>query len=81
MLTTYPQFSHRGVAKALLERIEQLARLAGCTISSIEVIDENDRALRLYEQLCCRLSEQRSVLADTAHPYHGNVLLLTKMVP
>lgn len=80
MLATYPHFRHQGVGSALMARVDPLARQRGCTLSSIEVFDENSGALRLYERLGYRVIGQRPVVEHTSHPYRGNVLLLTRNV-
>ncbi len=80
MLATYPQFRHRGVGTALMERVDGLARQAGCTLSSVEVFEENSAARRLYERLGYRISAARPVVEHASHPYRGKVLLLVREV-
>lgn len=44
-----PAFRGRGVAKALLDRLEQEARRRGCCKITLEVLSENRRALSIYQ--------------------------------
>ena len=80
MIATYPEFRNKGVGTALMERVDGLAKEAGCTLSSIEVFDENSGALRLYKRLGYRVIETRPVVAHPSHPYRGNIVLLVREV-
>ena len=44
-----PVFRRRGVARALLARMEESAREAGCTAIELHVAADNSEALALYE--------------------------------
>jgi GNAT superfamily N-acetyltransferase len=43
-----PAYRGRGIAAALLERLESEARAAGCCKLTLEVLEENQRARRVY---------------------------------
>lgn len=81
MIATYPKFRHQGVGTALMECVDPLARQAGCTLSSIEVFEENHDALRLYERLGYRVIEKRPVVEHPSYLYRGSILLLVRRVP
>lgn len=80
MLAAYPAFRNRSVGTRLMEQVDSLARAAGCTLSSLEVFDENTGALRLYERLGYEVIEGRPVIPHACHPYRGEILLLTRAV-
>jgi ribosomal protein S18 acetylase RimI-like enzyme len=80
MLATYPEFRGRSVGTRLMEQVDRMAREADCTLSSLEVFDENTGALRLYERLGYEVVEQRAVIPHACHPYTGSILLLTRPV-
>ncbi len=80
MLATYPKFRNQGVGTALMGQVDQLAHQAGCTLSSLEVFDENSGALRLYERLGYRPIESRPVIEHPSHPHKGNIVLLVRDV-
>lgn len=80
MLATYPAYRNRSVGTRLMEQVDSLAGAAGCTLSSIEVFDENTGALRLYQRLGYEVIEQRPVVPHACHPYTGEILLLVRAV-
>jgi ribosomal protein S18 acetylase RimI-like enzyme len=80
MLATFPDYRNMSIGTRLMKRVEGLASDAGCTISSIEVFDQNEGALRLYQRLGYKIIEQRPVVPHSSHPYNGNLLLLTRTV-
>ena len=49
MIATYPQYINRGVGSSLIGIVDQLTADAGCTLTSVEVFDQNEGALRLYQ--------------------------------
>jgi ribosomal protein S18 acetylase RimI-like enzyme len=61
-----------------MEQVDRLATAAGCTLSSIEVFDENSGALRLYQRLGYEVVEQRPVIPHDCYPCTGEILLLTR---
>lgn len=80
MLATYPQYQGRGVGTRLMNLVDELAADAGCDLSSIEVFEENAGALRLYRRLGYQVVERRPVVPHDCHPYHGDIVLLTRPV-
>ncbi|MFC1601961.1 GNAT family N-acetyltransferase [Pseudomonadota bacterium] len=78
MLATYPQHRNKGIGKKLMSTINQLAVAASCTTISIEVFEQNEGALRLYQRLGYHIVEQRDVVPHACHPYEGKIFLLTK---
>lgn len=47
-LAVHPNYQGRGVGGFVLEQIEHLARVRGCTHLVLEVAENNDRALKFY---------------------------------
>jgi ribosomal protein S18 acetylase RimI-like enzyme len=80
MIATYPQYRNKGVGKALMNIIDSLATEAGCKLISIEVFEQNEGALRLYQRLGYKIIEKRKIIPHSSHPYSGNILLLTRIV-
>jgi len=81
MIATYPRFRNRSIGSGLMGLVDELARQAGCTLSSIEVFEENEGALRLYRRLGYTIIERRPVVPHESHPYTGDIVLLTREVP
>jgi len=81
MLACYPQFRGKGIGSALMSIVDQLAQDAGCHISSVEVFEQNEGALKLYQRLGYNIAESRQVIPHSCHPYTGEIFLLTKAVP
>lgn len=46
-----PEYRHRGVASALIEKAESAARVAGSSALTLDVSDANAEAIRLYSEL------------------------------
>lgn len=80
MLASFPQFRNRGVGTTLMDQVDRLASEAACILSSIEVFDQNEGALRLYQRLGYSIIEKRDVIPHASHPYDGQVVLLTRSV-
>lgn len=80
MLATYPEYRNRSIGTRLLEQVDSLARADGCTLSSLEVFDENTGALRLYQRLGYEVIEQRRVIPHDCHSCSGEILLLARDV-
>lgn len=80
MIATYPGYRGRGVGTGLLGSVDRLAQAAGCSLASIEVFEQNQGALRLYERLGYRVVERRTVVPHPCHPYTGDLVLLTRAV-
>jgi ribosomal protein S18 acetylase RimI-like enzyme len=49
-LAVHPRFQGTGVGSFVLEQVEHLARVRGCTHLVLEVAENNDRALRFYRK-------------------------------
>jgi ribosomal protein S18 acetylase RimI-like enzyme len=47
-LAVHPAYQGRGVGGFMLEQLEHLARVRGCTHLVLEVAENNDKALRFY---------------------------------
>ena len=78
MLATYPKYRNKGIGKKLMEIVGKLAVEACCTTISVEVFEQNEGALRLYQHLGYQVIEQRHVVSHACHPYKGRIFLLTK---
>lgn len=80
MIATYPQYRNMSAGTKLMGIVDKLANDAGCTISSIEVFDQNEDALRLYQRLGYEIIQKRVVVPHACHPYDGQIVLLTRPV-
>ena len=80
MIATFPEYRNMSIGTRLMGIVDSLAKNTGCSISSIEVFDQNEAALRLYQQLGYRVLEQRRVVPHECHPYDGHIVLLTRPV-
>ncbi len=49
-LATHPQYQGRGVGSFMMEQLEHLARLHGCTHLVLEVAENNENALAFYKR-------------------------------
>jgi ribosomal protein S18 acetylase RimI-like enzyme len=49
-LAVHPRYQGTGVGSFVLEQVEHLARVRGCTHLVLEVAENNDRALRFYRK-------------------------------
>jgi ribosomal protein S18 acetylase RimI-like enzyme len=47
-LAVHPDFQGMGIGSFVLEQLEHLARVRGCTHLVLEVAENNDKALRFY---------------------------------
>lgn len=80
MIATYPRFRNRSIGTGLMGLVDGLARQAGCTLSSLEVFEENEGALRLYRRLGYTPVERRPVVPHESHPCTGDIVLMTRAV-
>jgi len=78
MIATYPQHRGKAVGTKLLGAVDQLAKVADCELISLEVFEQNDGALRLYQRLDYNIIERRKVVPHECYPYTGDILLLTR---
>jgi ribosomal protein S18 acetylase RimI-like enzyme len=80
MIATFPQYRNMSIGTKLMGIVDRLANDAACSISSIEVFEQNTGALRLYQRLGYEIVEKRRVVPHECHPYDGELLLLTRNV-
>ena len=80
MLAAYPSFRNQGIGTTLMQTVDKLARRAGCSLSSLEVFEQNEGALRLYHKLGYRIIDERPVIEHPSHPYSGNIALMVREV-
>jgi ribosomal protein S18 acetylase RimI-like enzyme len=80
MIAVYPQFRNQSIGTRLMAAVDELAKAAGCTETSIEVFAQNEGALRLYQRLGYKVIETRAVIPHACHPYSGDIVLLTRKV-
>jgi ribosomal protein S18 acetylase RimI-like enzyme len=79
-LATLPGYQGRGLGSRLLNVANDLAADAGCDELSIEVFEQNEVALRLYERHGYRTVARRPAVPHPTYPYDGDVLLMTRKV-
>ena len=60
--------------------VDKLATKAGGTLSSIEVFEQNEGALRLYQRPGYKIIEKRRGVPHSSHPYDGQIVMLTRNV-
>ncbi len=80
MIATFPQYRNMSIGTQLMDIVDRLAIDAACSLSSIEVFEQNEGALRLYQRLGYEVAEKRRVVPHECHPYDGDLLLLTRRV-
>jgi len=79
-LATLPGYQGRGLGSRLLQAASALAAEAGCDEMSIQVFEQNEGALGLYERHGYRFVARRRAVPHPSYPYDGDVLLLTRKV-
>lgn len=79
-LATLPGYQGRGLGARLLEVANTLAAEAGCDELSLEVFEQNEVAVRLYERHGYRTVARRPSVPHPSYPYDGDVLLMTRKV-
>jgi ribosomal protein S18 acetylase RimI-like enzyme len=79
-LATYPEYRGLGLGTKLLEAANTLASEAGCEILSLEVFDQNEAAVRLYERQGFQAVARLAVIPHPSYPYDGDVVLMTRKV-
>ena len=79
-LATLPGYEGRGLGSRLLEAANALAVEAGCDELSIQVFEQNEGAVRLYERSGYRIVARRPAVPHPSYPYEGDVLLMTRKV-
>jgi len=76
-LYLYPQWHGKGIARALLDRCLNEARLRGCEAVWLDVWDQNHRAEAFYRKHGFRVVGERSYVVGTATQRH--LLMLGSM--
>jgi ribosomal protein S18 acetylase RimI-like enzyme len=79
-LATLPEYRGQGLGSELLEVANRLALESGCDELSLEVFEQNEGAVRLYERHGYRISARRPVVPHPCYPYDGDVVLMTRKV-
>ena len=79
-LATYPEYRGLGLGTKLLEAAHILATEAGCEKLSLEVFNQNEAAVRLYEHHGFQAVARLAVEPHPSHPYEGDVVLMTRKV-
>jgi ribosomal protein S18 acetylase RimI-like enzyme len=77
-LAALPRYQGRGLGSKLLDAATALAADAGCDELSIQVFEQNESAVRLYERYGYRTVARRPVVPHPSYPYDGDVLLMTR---
>lgn len=69
---------HRGngIGSKLLYKSRHCALEAGTARVTVEVFDQNEEAMRLYQRQGFRVLDRRRAIAHPCHPYTGDILLL-----
>lgn len=78
MLATYPKYRNISVGTSLMKIVDDLAEQASSDFISVQVFEQNARAVRLYKRLGYEIVETRPVVEHESHPYNTNVLLLIR---
>lgn len=78
MLATCAEYRNQGIGTKLMAIVDDLAEQAGSSLISIEVFDQNEGALGLYQRLGFSVVETRPIIPHSSHPYDGNIVLLTR---
>jgi ribosomal protein S18 acetylase RimI-like enzyme len=78
ILATYPEFRGLGLGTKLLEAAPALASGAGCSELSLEVFEQNQGAVRLYERHGYREIARLPAVPHPSYPFEGDVVLMTR---
>lgn len=79
-LATLPEYRGQGLGSELLEVANRLALEASCDELSLEVFEQNEGAVRLYERYGYRIVARLPVVPHPCYPYDGDVVLMTRKV-
>jgi ribosomal protein S18 acetylase RimI-like enzyme len=79
-LAAYPEYRGLGLGTKLLEAAHALASEAGCEELSLEVFDQNEDAVRLYERHGYREIARLPAAPHPIYQYEGHILLMTRSV-
>ena len=77
-LAAYPEYRGLGLGTRLLEAAHTLASEAGCNELSLEVFEQNEGAIRLYERHGYQEIARLPVVPHPSYPYDGDVVLMTR---
>jgi len=80
ILATYPQYRGMGLGTKLLKAAHALASGAGCSELSLQVFEQNEDAVRLYERRGYREIARLPAVPHQSYPYEGYVVLMTRSV-
>jgi ribosomal protein S18 acetylase RimI-like enzyme len=80
ILAAYPEYRGLGLGTSLLEAAHMLASEASCNELSLEVFEQNEDAVRLYERHGFREIARLPAVPHPVYPYDGEVLLMTRSV-
>lgn len=79
-LAAYPEYRGLGLGTKLLQAAHSLASEASCEERSLEVFDQNQRAVRLYERHGFRETVRLPTVPHPIYEYDGNIVLMTQSV-
>jgi ribosomal protein S18 acetylase RimI-like enzyme len=79
-LAAYPEYRGLGLGTRLLEAARTLASEAGCNELSLEVFEQNEGAVRLYERHGYQEIARLPVVPHPSYSYDGDVVLMTRNV-
>jgi ribosomal protein S18 acetylase RimI-like enzyme len=79
-LAAYPEYRGLGLGTRLLEAAHTLASEAGCEELSLEVFDQNEGAVRLYERHGYREIARLPSVPHPVYHYEGYIVLMTRSV-
>ena len=80
MIATFPENRNMGIGSKLMFAADQLAIKHGCDTLSVEVFEQNEGALRLYQRQDFEVIDSRPVVPHPCYAYDTNILLLTRSV-
>ena len=78
IIATYPEYRGMGLGTKLLEAAPALASGAGCSELSLQVFEQNEGALRLYERHGYREIARLPAVPHPSYPYEGYIVLMTR---
>ncbi|HEX6102921.1 MAG TPA: GNAT family N-acetyltransferase [Alphaproteobacteria bacterium] len=77
-LAVRPEHRGNGIGSKLLYKSRQRALDAGTARVTVEVFEQNEGALRLYQRQGFRILDRRPAVPHPCHPYSGDILLLVQ---
>jgi ribosomal protein S18 acetylase RimI-like enzyme len=73
-----PEDRGNGIGSKLLYKCRKRALEAGTARITVEVFEQNEGALRLYQRHGFRVLDRRPAVPHSSHPYSGDILLLVQ---